>query len=808
MFLILHILYIDESTNSSKKVSCTLKVKIFHVKDLIGRKSSKNEAYVALRLDRQENMTRSKTRSKLSWDEELTIKTENSNELEILVYDQNDGLLAMLAFRLGDLEAQIKEVLTEDPSVEPALESVWDLEPVGQIQMRIAFPKPKRAQSRLQRHAAVKKRRVQIVFGHRFVPAQFYGALKCALCNDFLFVGFQCEACRLLCHRKCQDRVFSKCISRADNDSEANDNLIKSNVPHRFEHASSLIPTWCDHCGYMLPIGKKGFHRCDACSVNCHEDCKIYIPNSCGLSYQRASQMELLARKPGKSESSLARIAGTTPRGSTNALSALSMTPADLALPTDPTAKQASLDDFHFIAVLGKGNFGKVMLAEEKSTKSLYAIKILKKEFILQNDELESTKSEKRVFVAINRARHPFLVGLHSCFQTETRIYFVMEYVNGGDLMLHIQRQQFSEKQAKFYACEVLLALEFFHRHQIIYRDLKLDNILLTAEGHVKLADYGLCKENMGYGATTNTFCGTPEFMAPEILLEQDYDRAVDWWAFGVLIYEMLLGQSPFKGSDEDEIFEAIIEDEVLYPVNMNKDAVSIIQDLLTKNPKKRLGSSPSDAEPIKAHPFFSGHNWNDILRKRVPPPFVPAIGHEKDVSNFDDEFTRELPVLTPIQNQLLETDQAEFKDFNYVADWNSSTRTSDSSISHTSMSPSAKSRDSVVVQSSKPITVVPVPQMAPQSPQTAPLPPQPTPRTQQDCKSPLSRSVQNNLPSAPSSPAPQMKSPMNSSPLLVKSLKNISLDCATAPQGSVATLMGSDTDADSGSDECSIQDK
>lgn len=239
--------------------------------------------------------------------------------------------------------------------------------------------------------------------------------------------------------------------------------------------------------------------------------------------------------------------------------------------------RRVGLDDFNFLAVLGKGNFGKVMLAEEKRSAQLYAIKVLKKQFIVENDEVESTKSEKRVFLAAARERHPFLLGLHSCFQTETRIYFVMEYVSGGDLMLHIQREQFTPRRAKFYAAEVLLALEYFHKSGIVYRDLKLDNILLTLDGHVKVADYGLCKEDMWFGKTTSTFCGTPEFMAPEIILEQRYGRAVDWWAFGVLIYEMLLGQSPFRGDDEDEIFDAILEDEPLYPIHMPKDSVSIL---------------------------------------------------------------------------------------------------------------------------------------------------------------------------------------------------------------------------------------
>ncbi|KZS90541.1 hypothetical protein SISNIDRAFT_444049 [Sistotremastrum niveocremeum HHB9708] len=333
-----------------------------------------------------------------------------------------------------------------------------------------------------------------------------------------------------------------------------------------------------------------------------------------------------------------------------------------------PRKRKVGLDDFNFLAVLGKGNFGKVMLAEEKTTTQLYAIKVLKKEFIIDNDEVESTRSEKRVFLAAARERHPFLLDLHSCFQTETRVYFVMEYVSGGDLMLHIQRKQFSLRQAKFYASEVLLALEYFHANGIIYRDLKLDNILLTLEGHVKVADYGLCKEEMWYGETTSTFCGTPEFMAPEILLEQRYGRAVDWWAFGVLTYEMLLGQSPFRGDDEDEIFDAILEDEPLYPITMPRDAVSILQKLLTRDPARRLGSGKSDAEEIKRHAFFKDVNFDDVFHKRIQPPYCPTINGTADTSNFDEEFTREQPTLTPVHGQLSARAQAEFQGFSWVS--------------------------------------------------------------------------------------------------------------------------------------------
>ncbi|TKA71271.1 Protein kinase C-like [Cryomyces minteri] len=337
---------------------------------------------------------------------------------------------------------------------------------------------------------------------------------------------------------------------------------------------------------------------------------------------------------------------------------------------TAGTGRRIGLDHFNFLAVLGKGNFGKVMLAETKATKQLYAIKVLKKEFIIENDEVESTRSEKRVFLIANKERHPFLLNLHACFQTETRVYFVMEYISGGDLMLHIQRGQFGTKRAQFYAAEVCLALKYFHENGVIYRDLKLDNILLTLDGHIKIADYGLCKEDMWYGSTTSTFCGTPEFMAPEILLDKKYGRAVDWWAFGVLIYQMLLQQSPFRGEDEDEIYDAILADEPLYPIHMPRDSVSILQKLLTREPELRLGSGPTDAQEIMSHAFFRNINWEDVYNKRITPPFQPSIKDATDTSNFDSEFTSVTPVLTPVQSVLSQAMQEEFRGFSYSADF------------------------------------------------------------------------------------------------------------------------------------------
>ncbi|KAJ3184872.1 Serine/threonine kinase [Gaertneriomyces sp. JEL0708] len=346
--------------------------------------------------------------------------------------------------------------------------------------------------------------------------------------------------------------------------------------------------------------------------------------------------------------------------------------PKQLRLP--PT--NVTLNDFSFVSVIGRGAFGKVLLAKENVTGQLYAIKALKKEFIIQNDDVKSTKLEKRIFQAASAAHHPFLVNLHSCFQSPERVYFVMEYVSGGDLMAHIQeKKRFSQVRAKFYACEVLLALEYFHRNNIIYRDLKLDNVLLTPTGHIKLADYGICKENMPYGQTTRTFCGTPDYMAPEVLMSSRYGRAVDWWSFGVFIYVMLVGRYPFHGEDEQDVLDAILGEGVEYPSNIPKDTLSLLQGLMNKNPARRLGGGRLDAEEIKRHPYFAGVDWEAFMELRVQPPWVPTIKNATDVSNFDPEFTKERAVLTPISSVLSQVDQNEFRDFEFVSDWAAQTR-------------------------------------------------------------------------------------------------------------------------------------
>ncbi|XP_078126742.1 serine/threonine-protein kinase N1b isoform X4 [Sander vitreus] len=336
-----------------------------------------------------------------------------------------------------------------------------------------------------------------------------------------------------------------------------------------------------------------------------------------------------------------------------------------------PSRGPLCLQDFKLIAVLGRGHFGKVLLSEYKRTASLYAIKALKKGDIVARDEVESLMCEKRIFEAVNGSHHPFLVNLFACFQTPEHVCFVMEYTAGGDLMMHIHADVFSEPRAVFYSACVVLGLQFLHDHQIVYRDLKLDNLLLDTEGFVKIADFGLCKEGMGYGDRTSTFCGTPEFLAPEVLTDTSYTRAVDWWGLGVLVYEMLVGESPFPGDDEEEVFDSIVNDEVRYPRFLSTEAIGIMRRLLRRNPERRLGSGEKDAEDVKKQPFFRGMDWEALLQRKVPPPFVPTIGGKEDVSNFDVEFTAEAPALTPPRERrsLSRKEQDYFKDFDYVSD-------------------------------------------------------------------------------------------------------------------------------------------
>ncbi|UMM40606.1 hypothetical protein L5515_017168 [Caenorhabditis briggsae] len=329
-----------------------------------------------------------------------------------------------------------------------------------------------------------------------------------------------------------------------------------------------------------------------------------------------------------------------------------------------------TVDQFRLISVLGRGHFGKVILSQHNPTSNYYALKVLKKGDILGRDEVESLMVEKRIFEVSSRARHPFLVNLHGCFQTVEHVFFCMEYSMGGDLMRHIHDDVFDEVRGCFYAACVVLGLDFLHKHNIIYRDIKLDNLLLDRDGYVKIADFGLCKENMGPFDKTSTFCGTPEFLAPEVLSDSAYTRAIDWWGLGVLIFEMLVGEPPFSGDDEEEIFDSIISEDVRYPRYLSVESIAIMRRLLRKVPEKRLGYGERDAEDIKIQRFFRhiSWEWDKLLAREIRPPFQPQIRNPEDVSNFDLEFTSERARFSSATSTrpITEADQRLFNNFDF----------------------------------------------------------------------------------------------------------------------------------------------
>uniref|UniRef100_A0A672LSF5 Protein kinase C n=1 Tax=Sinocyclocheilus grahami TaxID=75366 RepID=A0A672LSF5_SINGR len=295
-----------------------------------------------------------------------------------------------------------------------------------------------------------------------------------------------------------------------------------------------------------------------------------------------------------------------------------------------------------------------VLLAEERGSERLFAVKVLKKDVLFQDEDTESAMVERRVLGLVGRPH--FLTSLYCAFQTEDRLYYVMEYVNGGDLMFHIQIVgKFKEPHAAFYAAEIAVGLFFLHNKGIIYRDLKLDNVLLDSEGHIKIADFGMCREGMMEGDTTRTFCGTPDYIAPEIVAYQPYGKAVDWWSYGVLLYEMLAGQPPFDGIDEEELFQSIMEQSVSYPKCLSREAVAILH-------------AQEDAErELREHPFFRWIDWDRLERLETQPPFKPRSVSRKG-ENFDNFFTSAPSALTPSDPDVLAAiSQEEFQDFTYI---------------------------------------------------------------------------------------------------------------------------------------------
>ncbi|CCI40102.1 unnamed protein product [Albugo candida] len=298
------------------------------------------------------------------------------------------------------------------------------------------------------------------------------------------------------------------------------------------------------------------------------------------------------------------------------------------------------LDDFELLKVIGKGSYGKVTLVRKKNSNRLFAMKSLHKSNVKRRNQVEHTKTERRV---LGRAKHPFIVHLHYAFQTTQKLYFVLDYCPGGELFYHLSRmEKFGEAMAKFYAAEITLALQHLHELGVVYRDLKPENILFDKQGHVMLADFGLAKEGITNGAEgTNSMCGTPEYLPPEILDRTGHGTAVDWWALGMVLYEMLTGLPPWYTRNRQKLFDRVRNAPLTFPDEVGEQARSLISGFLTRNPNERLGSKT--AEDVKHHPFFADINWQDLYDRKIRPPFNPCanVANMEEPKNFESEFTK-----------------------------------------------------------------------------------------------------------------------------------------------------------------------
>ncbi|XP_071776642.1 protein kinase C theta type isoform X2 [Centroberyx gerrardi] len=653
------------------------------------------------------------------WSTTFDAHVHRGRVMHVMVKDRTAELKSEATVALDTLASRCKK---ENGKLE-----IWlELKPQGRLLMEARYYLEKSGQSEgdmeserereglfalHQRRGAIKQAKVHVVKCHEFSATFFPQPTFCSVCKEFVWglnkQGYQCRQCNAAIHKKCIDKVIAKCTGSAVNSKETmiHKERFKIDMPHRFKVYNYKSPTFCEHCGTLLwGLAKQGL-KCEECGMNVHHKCQKKVANLCGVNQKlMAEALAIIETKQQARSTRDSDIIGRegpvgvgqagvvrAPSGLVMGLPATATParkelqgiswdgPADVggpfteeekeeeeplyAVPRKEHQHKFTIDSFALHKMLGKGSFGKVFLAELKGTGQFFAVKALKKDVVLMDDDVECTMVERRVLSLA--WEHPFLTHLYCTFQTKENLFFVMEYLNGGDLMFHIQScHKFDLHRSTFYAAEIVCGLQFLHSKGIVYRDLKLDNVLLDSEGHIKIADFGMCKENMQEDSRTSTFCGTPDYIAPEILLGQKYNSSVDWWSFGVLLYEMLIGQSPFHGRDEEELFQSIRTDDPCYPRWLPKDARDMLVKLFVREPEQRLGVKGN----IRHHNFFHGTDWNALEQRQVEPPFRPTVKSASDCSNFDKEFINEKPRLSCADRTLINSvDQTMFRNFSFV---------------------------------------------------------------------------------------------------------------------------------------------
>ncbi|KAJ4375987.1 cytochrome c oxidase subunit 1 [Neocucurbitaria cava] len=355
-------------------------------------------------------------------------------------------------------------------------------------------------------------------------------------------------------------------------------------------------------------------------------------------------------------------------------------------------------EDFELIKTLGTGTFARVWLvrlqdAKKEDENKVFALKILRKVDVIRLKQVEHVRNERNVLAKV--AGHPFITTMVASFQSMDSLYMVLDYCPGGEVFSYLRRaRRFNEPTSQFYAAEIVLILEFLHeREGVAYRDLKPENILIDAEGHLKLVDFGFAKKvenstlfNQGIEGWTNrsagetyTLCGTPEYLAPEVirntgmpsyttilvldLHKLGHGTAVDWWAFGILVYEFLVGQPPFWDQNPMKIYEQIVEGHVRFPSAMSEDARDLISGLCTVDTSKRLGNISGRAQRVKDHPWFKNIDWDKLYNREVNGPIVPHLRGPADTRNFD-EYEPESKTRDPYTKELSDKWEEYFTDF------------------------------------------------------------------------------------------------------------------------------------------------
>ncbi|ETL45669.1 AGC protein kinase [Phytophthora nicotianae CJ01A1] len=317
---------------------------------------------------------------------------------------------------------------------------------------------------------------------------------------------------------------------------------------------------------------------------------------------------------------------------------------SSLSTDTSGSKRPVGPQDFDLLCVIGQGAFGKVIQVRHQPTDEILAMKIVSNKYIVQHNSVSYLQAERDIMTKIN---HPFLISLRYAFQTKSNVYLVMPFVAGGELFHHLHKEGLLlESSAKFYAAEMVLALEHLHSKGVIHRDLKPENVLLGADGHIRLTDFGLAKEMADEDDSTSTMCGTNEYMPPEMIRRKAYNQAVDWWALGALIYEMVTGYPPFRHKNRKKLHHKILNEKLPLPKWLGSDTHSILKQLLERNVDKRLGSGKSTmfqvkgVQAIKKHAFFKGIDWGLLEEKKVQPPILPNVLSNTDTTYFSEEFT------------------------------------------------------------------------------------------------------------------------------------------------------------------------